>query len=189
MMLPHATVSLVPVPAHPASVCCTQTRFATVWRSNVARWLMALLLSTATPTLVVAQTSEPDQTPRPSSRAELLEAARRAKTAALEPPTRTAVERGIRGFRDGVEFVGNIQEGWKGFHFATGDFPAGAGFCLGRTRTGKRCSVRSQPLRGSTRPSSSRQTRPLIHFVEANHQAPRVPYVMPLDRITAGRSA
>ena len=92
---------------------------------------MALLLSTATPTLVVAQTSDQDQTSRPSSRAELLEAARRAQTEAVEPQTRTAVERGLRRFRDGMEFVGNIQEGWKGFHFATGDFPAGAGFSYG----------------------------------------------------------
>ena len=92
---------------------------------------MALLLSTATPTLVVAQTSDRDQTSRPSSRAELLEVARRAQAEPVEPPTRTLVERGLRRFRDGMEFVGNIQDGWKGFHFATGDFPAGAGFSYG----------------------------------------------------------
>ena len=92
---------------------------------------MALLLSTATPTLVVAQTSDQNQPSRPSSRAELLEAARRAQTEPVEPPTRTAVERGLRRFRNSMEFVGNIQEGWKGFHFAPGDFPAGAGFSYG----------------------------------------------------------
>jgi len=113
---------------------------------------MALLLSTATPTLVVAQASEPDQTSRPSTRAELLEAARRAKTDAVEPPTRTGVERGLRRFRDGMEFVGNIQEGWKGFHFVTGDFPAGAGFSYGLGFTdrtvGSRFEEPDRPNRG-----------------------------------------
>ena len=91
---------------------------------------MALLLSTATPTLVIAQASEGDQSAQVPTRTELLEGSRRAKADTVDTPTRSSVERGLR-FRDATDFVGNLRGGWKGFHFATGDFPAGAGFAYG----------------------------------------------------------
>lgn len=84
-----------------------------------------------TPVAGSAQTSEGDQSTEVPKRADLLEGARRAKTDRLETPTRSSVERGLRRFRDATDFMGNLQGGWKGFHFATGDFPAGAGFAYG----------------------------------------------------------
>ena len=97
-------------------------------RSVTALALMALCW---TPVAGSAQTSEGDQSTDVPKRAELLEGSRRAKAATLETPTRSSVERGLRHFRDATNFVGNLRGGWKGFHFATGDFPAGAGFAYG----------------------------------------------------------
>ena len=91
---------------------------------------MALVLS-ATPATVMAQSSEADEHSQAPTRTALLEGARRAKTDTVEAPTRSSVERGLRRFRDATDFLGNLRGGWKGFHFATGDFPAGAGFTYG----------------------------------------------------------
>lgn len=79
----------------------------------------------------MAQSSEADEHSQAPTRTALLEGARRAKTDAVEAPTRSSVERGLRRFRDATDFLGNLRGGWKGFHFATGDFPAGAGFTYG----------------------------------------------------------
>ncbi len=92
--------------------------------------LMAMLW-TATPATVMAQASEGDQGSQAPTRTELLEGSRRAKSDTVEAPTRSAVERGLQRFRDVTDFAGNLRGGWKGFHFATGDFPAGAGFAYG----------------------------------------------------------
>ncbi len=80
---------------------------------------------------VSAQTSDGDQSAQVPTRTELLEGSRRAKADTVETPTRSSIERGLRRFRDATDFVGNLRDGWKGFHFATGDFPAGAGFAYG----------------------------------------------------------
>ena len=89
------------------------------------------LLCTATPATVMAQASEGDQSAQAPTRTELLEGSRRAKADTVETPTRSSVERGLRRFRDATNVVGNLRGGWRGFHFATGDFPAGAGFAYG----------------------------------------------------------
>ena len=63
------------------------------------------------------------------SRAALLEAERRGKPV-IEPKT-TNVERGIKLFAGFSRFLSNYQSGLKGFHFAGGDFPSGAGLAYG----------------------------------------------------------
>ncbi len=114
-----------------ASAAGTQKRFGTCRRAVIAPWVMASLLWTAIPVAVAAQAREEEQDSQAPTRAELLEAAREAKGYAVVAPTRTSVERGLRRFRDVTRFAGNLRNGWKGFHFATGDFPAGAGFAYG----------------------------------------------------------
>ena len=100
-------------------------------RRPVSALALMALLGSATPATVRAQASEEDQSSQAPTRTELLESSRRAKTATIEAPTRSSVERGLRRFRHVTDFAGNLRGGWNGFHFATGDFPAGAGFAYG----------------------------------------------------------
>ncbi len=146
-MLPGRAHSHGAAPAHRDSPMVLPARFASLQQPVFALWLMALLWI-AIPAPAAAQAGGEPQEPQVLTRAALLEAARRAKTEAVEPPTRTGVERGLRRFRDGMESVGNIQKGWKGFHFATGDFPAGAGFSYGLGFTDRAvCSRFEEPER------------------------------------------
>ena len=78
----------------------------------------------------VALSNELPQAQGPS-RAALLEAERQARADTVVEPTRSTVDKGLRAFAEFTTFVGNIQGGWKGFHFAGGDFPTGAGFAYG----------------------------------------------------------
>ncbi len=110
-------------PGHRASYVRLPVSSAALGRPVSALALMALLW-TATPATVMAQASEGDQSAQAPTRIELLEGSRRAKTDTVETPTRSSVERGLRRFRDATNFVGNLRGGWRGFHFATGDFPA-----------------------------------------------------------------
>ncbi len=85
--------------------------------------LAALLALVASP--VLAQT--PDEA---STRAGLMEQAREALAGQSAPPERSAVERGLSWY-DNQYLFAKLLGGWKGFHLAGGDFPAGAGLKLG----------------------------------------------------------
>ena len=85
--------------------------------------LAALLALVASP--VLAQT--PDEA---STRAGLMEQAREALASQSAPPERSAVERGLSWY-DNQYLFAKLLGGWKGFHLAGGDFPAGAGLKLG----------------------------------------------------------
>ena len=115
---------------HRASLVGLPLSSAALGRQVSALALMALLW-TAAPATVSAQTSGGDQGAQVPTRTALLEGSRRAKADTVETPTRSSVERGLRRFRDATDFVGNLRGGWKGIHFETGDFPAGAGFAYG----------------------------------------------------------
>ncbi len=130
MMIVKTTRSHKASPSHRVSPTVLRVSSAAVRRPVFALALMALMW-TATPATVMAQASEGDQNAQAPTRTELLESLRRATADTVETPTRSSVERGLRRFRDATNFVGNLRGGWKGFHFATGDFPAGAGFAYG----------------------------------------------------------
>ncbi|MFQ5510411.1 MAG: BamA/TamA family outer membrane protein [Candidatus Krumholzibacteriia bacterium] len=74
--------------------------------------------------LAVAQGTAP-------RRADLLRDERRAKAAAVREPERATTEKLIIGLNNVVGFAGKLRGGLAGFHFATGDFPSGAGFAYG----------------------------------------------------------
>jgi Omp85 superfamily domain len=85
--------------------------------------LAALLAPAASPAL--AQTSEDS-----STRASLMEQARDALASQSVAPQRSAIERGLYWY-DNQYVLGKTFGGWKGFHLAGGDFPAGAGLKFG----------------------------------------------------------
>lgn len=80
-------------------------------------WLTGLLLWTAVPVLAQAP-----------SRAALLRAQREAKVETTSEPERTGTEKRLR---DIAKFSRFTAISWKGFQFAGGDFPSGAGFNFG----------------------------------------------------------
>ena len=61
----------------------------------------------------------------------MLEAERRAKVERVVEPERATLENGLHRFAQFSTSVARIQSGRKGFHFAGGDFPTGAGFAYG----------------------------------------------------------
>ena len=65
-----------------------------------------------------------------SDRASVLVAEREKKASDTSPPARSAVERALYWY-DNQYVLPKIFGGWKGFHLAGGDFPAGAGFKYG----------------------------------------------------------
>jgi Omp85 superfamily domain len=85
--------------------------------------LAALLVLVASPVLAQA----PDE---PATRAGLMEQLRDALASQPVPPRRSAVERGLLWY-DNQFVLGKTFGGWKGFHLAGGDFPAGAGMKFG----------------------------------------------------------
>ena len=89
------------------------------WRLAAALWMMCALLA-ATPALA--------QTP---SRAEILEAERRAQVELVTEPQRTSGEKGLVVSAELGRFLSMFQGGWRGFHFDGGEFPSGAGFAYG----------------------------------------------------------
>ena len=129
MMIVKTTRSHNASPGHRVSPKVLRARAAAFRRPVFALALMALLWA-ATPATVMAQASERDQSAQVPTRTELLEGSRRAKVDMVETPTRSSVERGLRRFRDATNFVGNLRGGWKGFHFATGDFSSRGGVRL-----------------------------------------------------------
>jgi hypothetical protein len=83
----------------------------------------ALLALAASP--VLAQTPEDS-----STRASLMEQARDALASQAVAPQRSAIERGLYWY-DNQYVLAKTFGGWKGFHLAGGDFPAGAGLKFG----------------------------------------------------------
>jgi hypothetical protein len=71
-----------------------------------------------------------DQTSPATDRVSLLTAERDQKATELAPPDRSPVERALYWY-DNQYVLPRIFGGWKGFHLAGGDFPAGAGTKLG----------------------------------------------------------
>jgi hypothetical protein len=66
----------------------------------------------------------------PSTRASVLDEARQGLTSQSVPPARSSVERGLYWY-DNQYLLAKLSAGWKGFHMAGGDFPAGAGLNFG----------------------------------------------------------
>jgi hypothetical protein len=85
--------------------------------------LAALLALVASPVLAQA----PDD---PATRAGLMVQVRDALASQSAPPRRSTVERGLLWY-DNQFVLGKTFGGWKGFHLAGGDFPAGAGLKVG----------------------------------------------------------
>ena len=98
-------------------------------RRTVALHACLVVVWLATPTRAIAAD---DQHGPETSRAQALEAARDSKAAEIAPPERSFVERALYAYDNPNQSVlRNILIGWKGFHLAGGDFPAGAGFKFG----------------------------------------------------------
>ena len=71
------------------------------------------------------------QTPaEPSTRGDILDAARDALSSQSAPPTRSTIERGLYWY-DNQYVLAKIFGGWKGVHIGGGGFPAGAGMKFG----------------------------------------------------------
>ena len=72
------------------------------------------------------------------TRATLLRAERQARVERATPPQRKSIEKGLRTFEKAFGRFNRVKRGKGGFHFASGDFPAGSGFGygLGYTRRG-----------------------------------------------------
>ena len=88
------------------------------------KFAILLVLVAASP--VFAQTAS-DQ---PATRTTILENAREALTTTSTPPERSRVE-GWLYWYDNQYVLAKLLGGWKGFHLAGGDFPAGAGLKFG----------------------------------------------------------
>jgi hypothetical protein len=71
-----------------------------------------------------------DQDSQETSRAQTLEAARNSKASEISPPERSFLERKLYWY-DNQYVLPKIFGGWKGFHLAGGNFPAGAGLKFG----------------------------------------------------------
>ena len=97
-------------------------------RPLILLWLTGLLLWLPTPAVALGLAQGETQG---TSRATLLPAQRQANLATVVPQERSAPERALHRITDGSRFMAKIMRGWKGFHFAAGDFPAGAGFVFG----------------------------------------------------------
>ncbi len=108
----------------------TKSRLERTWPNDDAPQSVRVTVLEQARQRAVALSNELPQAQGPS-RAALLEAARRASGDSVVPPERATVEKGLHAFAEFTTFVGNIQDGWKGFHFAGGDFPTGAGFAYG----------------------------------------------------------
>ena len=71
-----------------------------------------------------------DQTAQPPTRAAMLQAAREETSQQATPPPRSATERGLYWW-DNQSLINRLIDGWNGFRFAGGGFPAGAGWKFG----------------------------------------------------------
>ena len=108
----------------------TKSRLERTWPNEGAPQSVRVTALEQARQRAVALSNELPQAQGPS-RAALLEAERQAKVDSVVEPTPSTVEKGLHAFADFTTFVGNIQGGWKGFHFSGGDFPTGAGFAYG----------------------------------------------------------
>ena len=130
-------------------------------RSVKIFWLTGFLVWAAAPTLALGLAADGPQVP---SRAALLKKEREAKQTVLVSPERTPAERGLNKIQKSLTFLENITGSWRGFHFTSGHFPAGAGFGYGLGYTqeavGSRYAERNLPNRvglNLVAASSSRQ--------------------------------
>ena len=94
-------------------------------RRACAAGLITLCLATLSPAPAAAQ----DVSAPPGGREAQLDAARARKAEALQPPVRSRIERALLRYDEqgGV----SILPTWRGFHFAGGEMPAGAGTKVG----------------------------------------------------------
>lgn len=74
--------------------------------------------------------AEQEQQPQPATRTALLTEEREKKATEVVPPERTTIERGLSWY-DNQSLLSKIVSGWKGVHFTSGSFPAGAGMGIG----------------------------------------------------------
>ena len=98
-----------------------------------------------------------------TSGADLLEAQRLTAVERVLPQERSPAKRTLPRGEEVSRFVANLLRIWKGFHFATGDFPAGAGFVYGvgytYSRMGTSSSVEGFPDRMEVDVVASYSTR------------------------------
>ena len=80
------------------------------------------------PTAADAEQESKQQEPR---RASLRRSQREKRAQSLEKPRRGFWEKQISRVERGTGIARVFMDGWRGFHFAGGDFPAGAGFTYG----------------------------------------------------------
>ena len=80
--------------------------------------------------LFIAPAWAAEQDPQPTTRTSLLAEERDKKATETAPPERTTIERGLSWYDD-QDLLTNLLSGWKGIHFASGNFPAGAGTGIG----------------------------------------------------------
>ena len=80
--------------------------------------------------LFIAPAWAAEQDPQPATRTSLLAEERDKKATEIAPPERTTIERGLNWY-DNQYLLTNILAGWKGVHFTSGNFPAGAGTGVG----------------------------------------------------------
>ena len=99
-------------------------RLAAKWKFTSTVFLLWMF----TPALALGLS--PGEDPGPS-RAALLEAQPQAAPQTVLPQERSPVARALPRGEEVSRFVANLLRVWKGFHFSTGDFPAGAGFVYG----------------------------------------------------------
>jgi hypothetical protein len=101
-----------------------------------------------------------DQGDAGQTRAGILAAERDTKAAETTPPERSMVERALYWY-DNQNVLAKISAGWKGFHPAGGDFPAGAGmkYGVGFTHTTGSSWDSRQPNRIEIDARAARSTR------------------------------
>jgi len=97
-------------------------------RSHTSR--LALLFAGAWLVLAWPTAAAAQQDPAPATRGERLDAERDAKATSVTPPRRTMLERALTWY-DNQQVLARMLGGWRGFHGASGNFPAGAGTGVG----------------------------------------------------------
>jgi hypothetical protein len=99
-------------------------------RSHVTRRELAALALGAVLSLAVPMTAAAGQEETTGTRTERLEAERDARAAEATPPQRSMLERALLWYDD-QQVLARMLGGWRGFHGASGNFPAGAGTAVG----------------------------------------------------------
>src|SRR6266850_4299436 len=95
--------------------------------SPAALRLLLCLAAASLPSPISAAAAD-EQSGQKLTRTQVLEAARASKAAESAPRERSFLERKLYWYDNSY---GSLLAGWKGFHIAGGDFPAGAGIKFG----------------------------------------------------------